>query len=81
MTSLARHPLFLGGERFPVRVDTDVLTLNEAAAYLRVHPRTLRTKASQGKIPAAKIGKVWRFHRGQLEEWLLRGGARGVQVQ
>jgi len=58
-----------------VRVDTDVLTLDEAAAYLRVHPRTLRMKASEGQIPAAKIGKVWRFHRPQLEEWLKRGGA------
>ncbi|MGD9497866.1 MAG: helix-turn-helix domain-containing protein [Armatimonadota bacterium] len=58
-----------------MRVDADVLTLDEAAAYLRVHPRTLRMKASEGLIPAAKIGKVWRFHRRQLEEWLLRGGA------
>ncbi len=81
MASLPRYPLFLRGERFPVHVDTDVLTLDEAAAYLRVHPRTLRTKASQGKIPGAKIGRVWRFHRRQLEEWLLRGGARGAQVQ
>ena len=58
-----------------MRVDSDVLTLDEAAAYLRVHPRTLRMKASEGQIPGAKIGKVWRFHRQQLEEWLRRGGA------
>ena len=56
-------------------VDSEVLTLDEAAAYLRVHPRTLRIKASEGEIPGAKIGKVWRFHRQQLEEWLRRGGA------
>jgi len=64
-----------------VRVDTDVLTLDEAAAYLRVHPRTLRMKAGKGQIPGAKIGKVWRFHRRQLEEWLLRGGARAAEVE
>ena len=81
MASLPRYPLFLGGERFPVRVDTDVLTLDEAAAYLRVHPRTLRTKAGKGQIPGAKIGKVWRFHRRQLEEWLLRGGVRAAEVE
>lgn len=55
--------------------DRDVLTLDEAAAYLRVHPRTLRTKASKGEVPAAKIGRVWRFHRNQLERWILEGGA------
>lgn len=58
-----------------MRIDRDVLTLDEAADYLRVHPRTLRTKASSGAIPGAKIGKVWRFHRGQLETWLMEGGA------
>ena len=56
-------------------VETDIMTLDEAAEYLRVHPRTLRMKASEGKIPGAKIGRVWRFHRQQLESWLLQGGA------
>lgn len=55
--------------------DSDVLTLDEAAAYLRVHPRTLRTKASEGEVPAAKVGRAWRFHREQLERWILEGGA------
>lgn len=59
-----------------MRPDRDVLTLDEAAAYLRVHPRTLRTKASEGEVPGAKIGRVWRFHRDQLERWILEGGAR-----
>ncbi len=59
-------------------VETDVMTLDEAAAYLRVHPRTLRMKASEGKIPGAKIGRVWRFHRQQLETWLLQGGVRST---
>ncbi len=58
-----------------MRIDSDVLTLEEAAAYLRVHPRTLRMKASAGAIPGAKIGKVWRFHKRQLENWLMEGGA------
>jgi len=56
-------------------IQTDIMTLDEAAEYLRVHPRTLRMKASEGKIPGAKIGRVWRFHREQLESWLLQGGA------
>ncbi|MEA3401345.1 MAG: helix-turn-helix domain-containing protein [Armatimonadota bacterium] len=61
-----------------MRLDADVLTLNEAAAYLRVHPRTLRIKASDGEVPGAKVGKVWRFHRRQLERWLMEGGARNT---
>jgi excisionase family DNA binding protein len=59
-------------------VESDVMTLHEAAEYLRVHPRTLRMKAGEGKIPGAKIGRVWRFHRRQLESWLLEGGVRST---
>ncbi len=53
----------------------EVLTLEEAAAYLRVHPRTLRLKASAGLIPGAKIGRVWRFHKQQLEQWIQQAAA------
>jgi len=54
----------------------EVLTLEEAAAYLRVHPRTLRLKATEGVIPGAKIGRVWRFHKRQLERWIQDAAAR-----
>ena len=53
----------------------EVLTLDEAAAYLRVCPRTLRLKASEGVIPGAKIGRVWRFHKQQLEQWIVNAAA------
>ena len=51
--------------------DLEILTLDEAAAYLRVCPRTLRLKVSEGVIPGAKIGRVWRFHKQQLEQWIV----------
>jgi len=56
-------------------MEAEVLTLHEAADYLRVHPRTLRLKAVEGIVPGAKVGRVWRFHKQQLEQWLLDGGA------
>ena len=46
----------------------DVLTLQEAAALLRVTERTLHAWVSKGRVPAAKIGGVWRFSRAQLME-------------
>lgn len=48
----------------------EILTLGEAASYLRLAPITLYRKARRGEIPAAKVGKSWRFHRDQLAEWL-----------
>jgi excisionase family DNA binding protein len=52
--------------------DTDVLTLPEAAALLRCHPKTLRKMATEAKIPAKRVGKLWRFSRTKLEQWLLQ---------
>ena len=57
------------------RSETDMtfeplLDTDEAAKLLRLHPRTLRTKARQGMIPAVQVGKRWRFRISMLNHWL-----------
>lgn len=37
------------------------LDLKKAAAFLGLHPTTLRGRAKAKKIPGAKLGKEWRF--------------------
>ena len=37
------------------------LTLQEAAQVLKLHPVTVAERASDGRIPAAKIGRRWVF--------------------
>jgi excisionase family DNA binding protein len=51
-----------------------IMTVDETAHFLRIHPETLREKARQGKIPALKVGRAWRFQRERLEQWLAEGG-------
>ncbi len=48
------------------------MTLEEVAAYLRVKPQTIYTWAQDKKIPAAKLGKEWRFKRSIIDEWYLQ---------
>lgn len=48
------------------------MTLEEVAAYLRLKPQTIYTWAQEKKIPAAKLGKEWRFRRSIIDEWFLR---------
>jgi excisionase family DNA binding protein len=48
----------------------DVLTAEEAAAYLRIARATLYRLAAKGEIPAVKVGRVWRFSRQLLDEWI-----------
>ena len=50
----------------------DIMTLEEVAAYLKLKPQTLYTWAQEKKIPAAKIGKEWRFKKSIIDEWFYQ---------
>ena len=47
--------------------ESDLLTLAEAAAYLRVHRRTMARLLRQGVVPGTKIGRQWRVRKADLE--------------
>ncbi len=47
----------------------DIMTLEEVAGYLKLKPQTIYTWAQDGKIPAAKLGKEWRFRRSVTDRW------------
>lgn len=47
-----------------------LLTAAEAATLLKVHPKTLQKMARQGRIPARRIGDLWRFRASELDGWL-----------
>ena len=49
-----------------------VLSAQEAALYLRVHVKTLRRFAREGRVPCAKVGKHYRFQLSELDRWLRR---------
>ncbi len=42
----------------------------EVAKYLGMTERTIYMWAQQGKIPAFKVGSVWRFRRNEVDRWL-----------
>ena len=48
----------------------EILTIEEVARYLRVSDRTVYEWAQKGEIPAGKIGTVWRFKKGEIENWV-----------
>jgi excisionase family DNA binding protein len=48
----------------------EVLTLEEAAALLRVEDAALLAIAEQEDVPGQKIGQQWRFSRAALLAWL-----------
>mgnify|MGYP003336077991 CR=1 FL=1 len=48
----------------------EILTIEEVATYLKAGRRTVYRLAANGKIPAFKLGGVWRFRRAELERWI-----------
>lgn len=46
------------------------LTRFEAAAYLKVSRATLDRLLAQKKIPAYKVGRLWRFNQIELDQWI-----------
>ena len=49
----------------------EVLSVDEAAAFLRVNPKTLREAIARGEVPGVRrIGRVIRLSRAALLEWL-----------
>ena len=51
--------------------DSDaVLTIDELAEYLKISKSTLYKLAQDGRIPAQKVGKHWRFRKAAIDRWL-----------
>ena len=48
-----------------------VMNADEASAWLKIPKSTLYKLCSDGELPAAKVGRHWRFHRDTLEKWLM----------
>lgn len=48
----------------------EVLTAVDVASLLRVSPKTVKRMASDGRIPAQRVGRAWRFSRTAVLDWL-----------
>lgn len=47
----------------------EVLTVDEVAGYLRVHPITVQRWCRTGDLPAAKIGRAYRIKKSDFDAW------------
>lgn len=52
---------------------SDFLTADEVAKYLKVDIMTIYRLSKVGRIPAAKIGHLWRFKKTEIDEWFKNG--------
>ncbi len=64
----------------------EVMDIRQASDYLGISPDTLYKYASEGFVPAFKLGNRWRFKRSRLDEWMdrqsdIQGGGSAVDVE
>jgi len=55
------------------KIGDSVITIVELASYLKIPKSTLYKLAQEGKLPAQKVGRHWRFHREAIDKWLTEG--------
>ena len=51
----------------------EIMTTKEVAKYLRLHEITVCKHAAEGKMPAVRVGRVWRFDKEVIDKWFSEG--------
>jgi len=59
----------VASERFS---ETQLLDSGEAAALMKVHPKTLQKLARRGELKGIHVGKLWRFRELDIADWIQR---------
>ena len=73
------HVLSITGDSYRVKgsklnVKNGYISLEQAAEYLNIKPVTLRKWIrNRDDIPAHQIGKLWKFKKAELDEWINSG--------
>jgi excisionase family DNA binding protein len=50
-----------------------IMTTKEMANYLKLHAITVCKLSKEGKIPSIRIGRVWRFDKDVIDQWIAKG--------
>lgn len=53
--------------------DENWIGIQEVAMYMGVTTDTVRNWIKKTNIPAHKVGKLWRFKKSELDEWVKSG--------
>ena len=59
----------------------EIMTTKEVAKYLKLHQITICKYAKEGKVPAIRIGRVWRFDKEIIDKWINEGQEKPQKVK
>jgi excisionase family DNA binding protein len=50
-----------------------IMDVHDVAEYLRLSEAKVYKMANEGRIPALRMGKTWRFKKELIDEWIRKG--------
>lgn len=56
------------------------LTVEQIAAHLQISKETVYRWLDQGKVPAHRVGRQWRFQVAEVDAWVQRGHADQAEL-
>lgn len=56
------------------------LSVEEIAQHLGISKETVYRWLEKEKIPAHRVGKLWKFRASEVDTWVLRGEAGDAEV-
>lgn len=54
--------------------------IEQVARYIGVNKDTIRNWIKKGSIPAHKVGKLWKFKKSVIDEWIVSGKSSSEQI-
>ena len=62
------------------RLETGIMNVHDVAEYLRLSEAEVYKLARKGSLPALRLGKLWRFRKDLLDDWIRQVTEAGVHV-
>lgn len=56
-----------------------LLTVEELAKYLKIKPDTIYKKVRKGELPAIKLGKLVRFPKDLIDQWIIEQATKTMK--
>jgi excisionase family DNA binding protein len=58
---------------------SSLMTVEEVAEYLQLHPLTVRRLAREHKVPFFKLGRQWRAQKELLDQWIEEQSLKNIK--
>lgn len=65
-------------ETVPSSAQERWLSVDELAGYLGIKRDTVYKWIDRRGMPAHKVGRLWKFRREEIDQWVRSGAARGL---